>query len=89
MLAEMARVVRPGGTLAVYVWDYAGQMQLMRYFWDAAAALDPAAAELDEGRRFPVCHPDRLAELFGGAGLEGVAGRAIDVPTVFRDFDDY
>ena len=47
-LAEMRRVVRPGGTVAVYVWDYAGEMQLMRTFWDAAVELDPSAAELDE-----------------------------------------
>ena len=89
MLAEMARAVKPGGTVALYVWDYAGKMQLLRHFWDAAAALDPAAVELDEGRRFPVCHPERLAELFRGAGLEGVETRPIDVPTHFRDFDDY
>jgi SAM-dependent methyltransferase len=89
MAAEMARVVRPGGTVAVYVWDYAGKMQLMRHFWDAAAALDPAATSLDEGRRFPICHPDRLAEIVRGAGLEGAAARPIDIPTKFRDFDDY
>jgi ubiquinone/menaquinone biosynthesis C-methylase UbiE len=35
-LSEMIRAVRMGGTVAAYVWDYAGQMQLMRYFWDAA-----------------------------------------------------
>ena len=47
MVANMRRGVRPGGTVALYVWDYAGEMQLMRRFWDAAAALDPAARELD------------------------------------------
>ncbi len=87
--AEMARVTRGGGTVAVYVWDYAGEMQLMRYFWDAAAALDPAAHDLDEGRRFPMCHPDRLRDLLASAGLNDVTVRAIDVPTHFRDFDDY
>ena len=46
---EMQRVVRPGGIVAAYVWDYADQMQLMRYFWDAAVKLDPAA--LRSGRR--------------------------------------
>lgn len=35
-VAEMKRVARPGGTVAAYVWDYAGKMELMRYFWDAA-----------------------------------------------------
>jgi SAM-dependent methyltransferase len=89
MVAEMARVVRPGGTVALYVWDYAGEMQLMRHFWDAAVALDPTAKEQDEGRRFPICRPEPLARLFGEAGLRAVAARAIDVPTAFRDFDDY
>jgi SAM-dependent methyltransferase len=88
-LTEMRRAVRKGGMVAVYVWDYAGEMQLMRRFWDAAVALDPAAQELDEGRRFPVCQPEPLAELFRQVGFRDVEGRAIDVPTVFRDFDDY
>jgi SAM-dependent methyltransferase len=88
-VAEMARVTRPGGVVAVYVWDYAGEMQLMRHFWDAAVALDPAAGELDEGRRFSICRPEALERLFTGAGMEEVAVRPLDVPTLFRDFDDY
>ena len=87
--AEMRRVVRTGGAVGAYVWDYAGEMQLMRHFWDAAAALDPAARALDEGPRFPLCRPDALLALWNAAGLEGCAVRAIDVPTVFKDFDDY
>jgi SAM-dependent methyltransferase len=90
MVAEMARVARPGGIGALYVWDYAGGMELMRRFWDAAVALDPAASDLDEGPRFEhVCRPDALAELFDAAGLSEIETRAIDVPTRFRDFDDY
>jgi SAM-dependent methyltransferase len=88
-LAEMVRAVRPGGTVAAYVWDHADQMQLTRYCWDAVVALNPAAAELDEGRRFPICRPAALTSLFEMAGLVGVTVRAIDVPTVFRNFDDY
>lgn len=88
-VAEMLRVTRPGGSVATYLWDYAGKMELMRYFWDAAIALDGAAVEQDEGRRFPICNPQSLQELFAGAGLEQVETRAIDVPTHFRDFDDY
>ena len=88
-VAEMRRVARPGGVVAGYVWDYAGEMQLMRRFWDAAAELDPAAAELDEGRRMAGCNPAALQALFSGAGLARVETRAIDVPTVFADFDDY
>lgn len=89
MIAEMVRAARAGGTVAVYVWDYAGGMEMMRRFWDAAKALDPAAAALDEGARFPVCAPGPLAALFAGEGLGDVATFAIEVPTVFRDFDDF
>ena len=88
-LAETRRAVCPGGIVAGYVWDYAGEMQLMRRFWDAAVALNPAARDLDEGRRFPICRPEGLHELFTRAGLTDTETRVIDVPTVFRDFDDY
>lgn len=87
--AELARVTRPGGMVALYVWDYAGRMELMRHFWDAAIALDPSASERDEGRLSPICQPEPLRALFEEAGLGRVEARAIDVPTVFRDFDDY
>jgi SAM-dependent methyltransferase len=88
-VAEMRRVARPGGVVAAYVWDYAGEMQLMRKFWDAAAALDPKAQELDEAKRFPVCRPKPLEDLFTAAGLREVAVTQIDVPTLFKNFDDY
>src|SRR5262249_1298866 len=88
-LAEMKRVTRLDGIVAGYVWDYAGEMQMMRRFWDAAVALDQAAMPLDEGRRFPVCQPEPLATLFRGAGLGEVQVRPIEVPTVFKNFDDY
>jgi SAM-dependent methyltransferase len=88
-LAEMRRVVRAGGTVAGYVWDYAGRMELMRLFWDAAIALDPAAAAAHEGSRFPLCAPEPLRAAFEAAGLDHVDVRPIDVPTVFTDFDDY
>ena len=51
--------------------------------------IDPAAAELDEGERFTVCHPDRLRALFESVGLTEVETTALEVPTVFHDFMDY
>ncbi len=86
---ELARVVMPGGVVAAYVWDYAEGMAMLRYFWDAAIALDPTATGLDEGRRFPLCRPEPLARLWSDAGLDNVTVRAIEQPTVFADFDDY
>ena len=88
-LQEFRRVTVSDGLIAGYVWDYGGGMEFMRRFWDAAVALDSAADVLDEGRRFPLCRPQPLADLFSRAGLRDVATRALDVPTAFSNFDDY
>jgi SAM-dependent methyltransferase len=88
-LAEMARVTDGGGAIGAYVWDYSGRMELMRLFWDAAVELDPDAARMDEGVRFPLCRPEALAALFSGAGLAGVEVTAIDIPTPFPSFEEY
>ncbi len=81
------REVAAGGMVGAYVWDYAEGMQLMRLFWDAAATVDQASAELDEGDRFPLCRPDALRDAWSAAGLTEVRSRAITVPTVFPSFD--
>lgn len=88
-LAEMLRVTRVGGRVAAYLWDFARGMQFVRYFWDAAVELDRCAESLDQGRRYPLCHPDRLRELFVAGGLGFVDLQALEIPTVFRSFDDY
>jgi hypothetical protein len=89
MVKEMARVTRPGGTVAAYVWDYAGKMEMMRYFWDAALVVSPQDSKLDQAERFPVCQPEPLTSLFSSAGLNSVCVDAIEIPTVFRDLEDY
>jgi len=88
-LIEMARVTGKGGMIAAYVWDYAGKMELMRFFWDVAVELDPETAKLDEGTRFPLCRPEALEKLFTGAGLRDVEVKSIDIPTRFKNFDEY
>ena len=89
-LAEMMRVARPGATVGIYVWDYpGGGMQMMRAFWTAAAELDSNARDLTEDKRFPFCNPDGLTELLKAAGFSDVECVPIEVPTVFKDFDDY
>jgi ubiquinone/menaquinone biosynthesis C-methylase UbiE len=88
-VAGMARAVIPGGTVAAYIWDYAGKMQFMRHFWNAAAALNPKVLEMDEGRRCQICNPQALTQLFQDAGLTNVETRPIDIDTHFADFDDF
>lgn len=89
MLREMSRTVPPGGVVAVYVWDYADGMEFLRRFWDAAIALDPRAAALDEARRFPICRPDALQAAFDASGLADVTVSGIDTPTRFDSFDAF
>jgi hypothetical protein len=64
-------------------------MEMLRYFWDAAVELDTSAAAFDEGIRFPLCQPGQLESLVREAGLKQVEAKAIEVNTVFQDFDDY
>jgi SAM-dependent methyltransferase len=85
---EMARVTRPGGIVAAAVWDYAGEMVLLRRFWDAAAALDPAAAAVDEGRTMPFCAADTLGDLWRDVGLDDVTVGAAVVAAGYESLDD-
>jgi SAM-dependent methyltransferase len=87
-LAELVRTVRPGGLIGAYVWDYAEGMAFLRHFWDAARSVDPSAASLDEGHRFPLCRPEPLRALWTDAGLDDVQVTPIEVPTHFAGFPD-
>lgn len=88
-LDAMRRSLLPNGILAFYVWDYAGKMEMLRCFWDAVVALDPGARSLDEGIRFPMCHPDALTELCKLASLRNIHVTGIEASMTFSDFNDY
>jgi hypothetical protein len=82
----MARVVRPGGTIAAYAWDMVGggfpyvavQAQLRELGADVPVPPNPEASRLDV-----------LRDLWAGAGLDAVDTREITVHRTFADFDDY
>lgn len=85
---EMRRVSRPGGTVAGCVWDYAGEMTLLRTFWDAATALDPdRAGPLDPGAKL-LANQLRLGELWRACGFAAVSLGEVTVGAFYRDFDD-
>lgn len=89
-LAEMKRVARIGARVAFYVWDYpGGGVEFMRAFWTAATTLDRDAVDLTEDRRFPFCTPEGLTDLAKRAGLASVDYTSIEMPAIFKDFEDY
>lgn len=86
---EMARVARPGGIVGSCVWDYAGEMTLLRAFWDAAREVVPeAAARSDEGAVMRWCGEGELAELWQDAGLRDVRFQPLIVRASYTDFED-
>ena len=88
-LREMSRVTRPGVVIAASVWDYAGEMTMLRAFWDAALEIDPGKARpFDEGERMSYCRPEELAGLWDDAGLTEVATDGIVVTAAYDDFED-
>jgi ubiquinone/menaquinone biosynthesis C-methylase UbiE len=80
--AEMARVVRPGGLVATYMWDPVGiPLQPLR---DAMTALGmPLVTTADHGRL------EALRNFWLGAGLQAVETRVIRIPVSFASFDDF
>jgi SAM-dependent methyltransferase len=86
---EMARVTHPSGVVAACVWDYAGEMTLLRTFWDAAREVDPErAAAADEGVVMRWCADGELAELWRAAGLADVRFAPLVVSAAYDDFED-
>lgn len=87
-MAEMIRVTKPGGIVSVAVWDYGGDMEMLRTFWDEARASDSAAAALDEAD-MPLAKQGELGALFRDAGLTDVREAPLTVTLRFASFDDY
>jgi ubiquinone/menaquinone biosynthesis C-methylase UbiE len=85
-VAEMARVVRPGGTVAAYAWDILG----------GGFPQEPLRIELRAMGITPVNPPsveasriDAMRELWRGAGFDAIETREIAVQRTFADFDDF
>jgi SAM-dependent methyltransferase len=87
-VSEMARVTRPGGVVAACVWDYAGEMTLLRAFWDAAREVDPERGAAADEAVMPWCGEGELAELWGDAGLLDVRFGPLVVRAAYADFED-
>lgn len=84
--AEMARVVRPGGTVAACVWDFADGMEMLRAFWDAALSIDAGAP--DEARTLRFGRQGEIADLLVCAGLGHIEESTLHVSSTYASFDD-
>lgn len=87
-LSEVRRVTEPGGCISAAVWDYAGGMEMLRIFWDAAVAADPTAQQFDEAH-MPLCRPGELGDLWKQGGLERVEEHPLEIGMKFRNLADY
>lgn len=88
-LRAMRSLAADDGVVAACLWDYAGGMEFLRRFWDAAVELDPSARHYDEGERFPICSPSGLEDAFRQAGFSRIRVEALEIATHFQNFDDY
>ena len=85
-VAEMARVVCPGGTVAAYVWDMGGgghPLELMHTEMKAMGFPAPLPPRSD------VTGLEALRQLWRGAALDEIEAREIRVQRTFADFEDY
>jgi len=84
-VAEMRRVTRAQGIVSACVWDYDSGMQMLRFFWDEAIALDPAVEPKDE-RHMKLSRQGQLGDLWKSAGLINIEEEplAIDQPLIIQ-----
>jgi SAM-dependent methyltransferase len=87
-IAEMRRVTRAQGTVSACVWDYDAGMQMLRFFWDEAVALDPAIEPKDE-RHMKLSRQGQLGDLWKKAGLVNVQEAPLAIDQAFSSFNDY
>jgi ubiquinone/menaquinone biosynthesis C-methylase UbiE len=89
-LAEMRRVVRPGGAVAAAVWDNYGGQPAIRMFLDTIAAIEPAALERRNAALIrATTSPGELAGMFAKAGFADVTETTLAIRMEFANFDDY
>jgi SAM-dependent methyltransferase len=87
-VAEMRRVTRAQGIVSACVWDYDAGMQMLRFFWDEAVALDPAIESKDE-RHMKLSRQGQLGDLWKKAGLTNIKEEPLVIDQAYSSFKDY
>jgi SAM-dependent methyltransferase len=86
-VGAMKRVTRPGGVVGAAVWDYGGDMTLLKTFWDAVAAVGAGSGATDE-RNVRYSNPDSLLELWSQVGFDDPRVNGAVMTAGYNDFDD-
>jgi SAM-dependent methyltransferase len=87
-ITEMRRVTRAQGIVSACVWDYNAGMQMLRFFWDEAIALEPTMEPKDE-RHMKLSRQGQLGDLWRKAGLINVKEDALTINQAYTSFNDY
>ncbi len=87
-IMEMRRVTRPQGVVSACVWDYDSGMQMLRFFWDEAVAIDPSIEPKDE-RHMKLSHQGELGQLWRTAGLINIKEQPLVIDQAYSSFNDY
>jgi ubiquinone/menaquinone biosynthesis C-methylase UbiE len=86
-VAEMRRVVRPGGIAAAYVWDFAGRSGTIAHL--NAGLREFQAVDTSGALNAESTSQGALKDLFVSAGLAKVETRPIEITVTYKNFDDY
>jgi ubiquinone/menaquinone biosynthesis C-methylase UbiE len=84
-VTEMARVVRPGGIVATYMWDIAGGGLPLAPVGRAFKAMGKEYARVSDN----ASRRDVMQTLWQGAGLQAIETRVIRITVNFTSFDDF
>ena len=85
-ITEMARVTKPGGTIAACVWDHTGDTGALSPFWKVVRTFDPDA---DDESGLAGAREGQLASIFGAAGLRDIRSMTLTVHVDWTGFDEW
>ena len=88
-IAELARVTKPGGSVALYDWDLSNEGNMTRHFWQAVAGALPELSEERTRRRTAKAAPEEMIGFFEAAGLRNVETRLFSFTAQFDNVDAY
>jgi ubiquinone/menaquinone biosynthesis C-methylase UbiE len=85
-VAEMKRVVKPGGMVGTYAWDFLGKGNTQQPLREAVEAMGIQVLPMPGHVHSRL---ESLRAIFAGAGLDAVSVRPIEIEISYANFDEY